>query len=340
MFAGGAEAQEEGLRDETERWVPSFSIYAGVLFQDSDAIANADSPPEEDADSGIICPQPVVPGCTAWPGDLPQEFPGLFGEAIRSKFDVDPDNPNLSLISPIGAAIDDDLLVTPFVLGSVEIMTPGLQFLPTRPRFFVRGDAGGSFAFTRDIAREGEPGNLEIPEPRPNEPVFAPEIRGQGSTTKAEVKPFIVSAGAGIAFTLQWGERRIRVKPSVEYLREEIEITGIVNSAIPLTNPLMGSQDPENEYRLISLNDSTEEVYHGLGPGLEIEMDTMRTGPFVLAVYISGQAYNFFGDLQTDLSDQNEFNERAEWSFEKERWGYRAGVGLRFRFLPEGDGWF
>ena len=52
-------------------------------------------------------------------------------------------------------ASGSDLLATPYVGGSLEIMTPGLGFVPGRPRFFVHGDASVSFGFTRDVAKDG-----------------------------------------------------------------------------------------------------------------------------------------------------------------------------------------
>jgi hypothetical protein len=224
--------------------------------------------------------------------------------------------------------------VTPFVAGSLELMTPGLTSVPGRPRLFVRGDAAASFAFTRDVAKEGSPGEFEV---SPNVVYPTQEtIRGQGSATTAEVKPLLISAGAGVAFTVDAWERRLRVKPSVEYMREEIEATGVLHRAARtrVDPPPTVDEFPEG-FRLIELSGDKKQVFHGIGPGLEIEADTGRAGPLILTVYLAGQAYAFLGDLEMEFSDTNEYGETATWRFEKDRWGYRAGVGVRFRWVPE-----
>jgi hypothetical protein len=95
---------------------------------------------------------------------------------------------------------------------------------------------------------------------------------------------------------------------------------------------------PENYpdgFREIKLSGSDKRSFHGIGPGFEFEADTMRAGPFMLTAYVAGQAYAFLGDLEVEFSEKTDFDETATWSFEKDRWGFRAGVGVRFRWLPE-----
>ena len=83
---------------------------------------------------------------------------------------------------------------------------------------------------------------------------------------------------------------------------------------------------------------SGKKTYHGIGPGLEVELDTARAGPFMLTIFLSGQAYKILGDrvvsFTGSFSDVYR-DETADWRFEKAAWSYRAGVGLRFRWLPE-----
>ena len=158
-------------------------------------------------------------------------------------------------------------------------------------------------------------------------------VTGQGSRTFAEIQPFVLTAGLGVAFTVDFGRLRMRIKPSVEYLRETLDITGIVNRAVKLrfAPPAEGLDN----FRLISLTSSTTEVYHGVGPGLELEADTVRAGPFMMSIYLAGQVYSIFGNRDVELSNTNEFGETAEWSFEQSAWGGGARAGLRSRWLPE-----
>ena len=58
-------------------------------------------------------------------------------------------------------------------------------------------------------------------------------------------------------------------------------------------------------------------------------------GPFLLSVYGAGRGYHLFGKLDETLTASNEFGESATWSFDRERWAWRAGAGLRFRLIPE-----
>ena len=84
------------------------------------------------------------------------------------------------------------------------------------------------------------------------------------------------------------------------------------------------------------------EAGHLLEEGMKIEQVDraaagfgMRMGPFLLSIYAAGRGYHFLGDLDDTLTATNEFGETATWTFEKESWAWRGGVGLRFRLIPE-----
>jgi hypothetical protein len=311
--AGG----EPAPKDETERWVPSFSLFSGVLVQNAD---------------GELASGPIRGDCALSPRSLDT----LHCERqIRptASIDIDPDDPVVPPVEFVTIS-GGDRMVTPFVGGSLELMTPGLTSLPGRPRLFVHGDAAASFSATRDVAKEGVPDAFEVAEGSQ----FTSEatVLGQGSTTSAQVMPLVISAGAGVAFTLEAWERRIRIKPSVEYVREEIEVEGIVKRAVQTRyTPAPRADEFPDGFRLIELSGREKRVFHGIGPGLEVEMDTLRAGPFMLAVYVSGNAYAFLGDREVEFSDTNEDGESAAWHFEKDEWAFRGFVGLRFRWVPE-----
>jgi len=271
---------------------------------------------------------------------------------------------------------DDDLFLTPFVGGSAEVMTPALQGVPGRPRLFAHGDLLGAFAFQRNVAKQGVPGAVEYPAPGrvdpsdPNSPIAPPDLPpgstlikvaagtaegtlpGIGATTSGEVTSLVASAGLGVAFTLDALERRIRIRPSIEYMREDIEVigrlvrayqvdTGLLKDAVPGA-PLINSVYLDT----IDLRAEKTRAFHGIGPGLEVEMDAARAGPVMLSLFASGQAYKMLGDLDVELSDSQEVvadgtyvltnqTVEADWDFHIHSWAYRGGVGLRFRWLPE-----
>jgi len=282
-------------RDETELWVPALSFYSGALIQDADSAI--DSSPVLGPGAKLGCPDPLSNTC------------------IRR---------------PVSG---DDRQVTPFVLASLELMTPGVQSWPGRPRAFVHADAGVTFGPRRNIAREGAPGEFVVTTPANFGP--AAIFEGQGSQAQSFVKTLMLGAGAGVAFTADVGERRVRIKPSVEMLRETVQVDGELRRVIDLNPPFLCPENGGDRCRFITLADDDEKNYWGVGPGLEIEMDAARAGPMVFTLYTSGAAYKMLGDLDIRLSDTNEFGETAVWTYEKDEWTYRAGVGVRVRFAPE-----
>jgi hypothetical protein len=69
----------------------------------------------------------------------------------------------------------------------------------------------------------------------------------------------------------------------------------------------------------------------------------------MLSVFVGGQAYRMLGDrdvnlmdsAMVDVPDDNPSTPAtqevsAKWEFHKHAWSYRGGLGLRFRWLPEG----
>jgi hypothetical protein len=230
----------------------------------------------------------------------------------------------------------DDLILSAYINGSLELMTPGLVSLPGKPRLFVHGGGGASFGTERDLAKEGAPGSFS---PGGGFNQSEASITGQGSTTTAEVELLNLSAGAGIAFTLDVFERRVRVKPSLEYFRETVEVSGLVNRAIRST---LATNVP-TEFVFVSLQADETKVHQGLGGGLEIELDAARAGPFLLSVFAGGQVLRVLGDRDVSLRASRDIDDPvlgqqtldASWEYEGEPWIYRGGVGLRFRWLPE-----
>ncbi len=63
------------------------------------------------------------------------------------------DMPPLPPVPLRGSVDGDDLAVSPFVGGVLELMTPALP-IPTRPRLFVSGEVLPTFAFKRNVALE------------------------------------------------------------------------------------------------------------------------------------------------------------------------------------------
>jgi hypothetical protein len=316
---------EPVVRDETERWVPSVAIFSGVIAADIEA----------DVESSEMGPRLLYTPFSPRPPDRP-DF-SVFETTV-----IPPE-----LVRP--PAFGDDTNVEPFIGGQFELMSPGLQKIPGRPRLYVAGDVSWSFAFNRDVAKEGDPGAFEFPVGF-NKP--AASVKGQGSRSTIEPEDLVVGANAGMAFSVDIGERRLRIKPNVGYLRQELVYTGSVNRAL-LINTGNGTIDPPilPTWEEIEIKAEDDEVYHAIGPGLELEFDAARAGPIMLSVFANANAYKIIsGDRTIELEGTDTWEnyqpeelgggtetrtETAKWTFEKAPWSYRGSVGLRFRWVPE-----
>ncbi len=231
-----------------------------------------------------------------------------------------------STLRPSDSASNDRLAL--WLGGSLEMMTPAWEPLGGRTRFFVHGGLEGNFGLERDVAKEGAPG----PFIAPTTPRFGDDalVQGQGSAARVEPTGFQASAGVGFSITFDTAWRRIRVKPSFEYLYEELDISGVVHRAV--------SDDPAiPSFIFFVLSDSEEKAFHGIGPGLEVEADVGRAGPFEIALSVSGSAYKILGDRDVELTSMDPTaTESATWRYRKNEWSYRSYVGLRFRWAPDG----
>ena len=184
-------------------------------------------------------------------------------------------------------------------------MTPGWTGMIGRPRFFAHAGIDVSFGFDYDLAKSGVPGEMDPPTDETN--VTLAGVSGQGSKVTASIGQIAGRAGFGVAFTSEvWG-RRLRIKPSVEWMWSSVEVSGLMNRAYSITAP--GWSGGNSEFYLLSLEGKSEKNFHSLGPGLEFELDTVRMGPIVVALGISGAAYRVLGSRTVSFSStQNSSN--------------------------------
>ena len=75
------------------------------------------------------------------------------------------------------------------------------------------------------------------------------------------------------------------------------------------------------------------------GPGLELEVESGRIGDFMSSVFLQTQAF-YVTDRKVNVRGQATFDDgsRSEaftGRYERGRWDYRVGVGLRLDWLPE-----
>lgn len=270
---------------------------------------------------------------------------GYEPKASMSGSDLDPNAPIASNVIPandgpltvIDPNSDRGRMISALLGVNFEVMAPRLSNRAWLPRPFLDVNVSAVLGSERSIVRNRNPEPSEIglpPRTGNSTRLGATLIRGTGEQVTAQQQGPAVFIGMGGAFTfdLESGSR-LRVKPSIVYSRTPVDVSGIVSRAVRTLNNTTTGLDA---FRFIVVSDAREEVYHGIGPALEFELDTNnRVGPFELSLFLKGHANHNFGDLDTDLQQSNsEFPlETVRWRYEHERWTYRASTGIRLRLV-------
>jgi hypothetical protein len=229
-----------------------------------------------------------------------------------------------------------DWAVSPYVGVSAEVMSPAFEWLPRNARLFISADVLPTFSADRDIATEGNAAGFEIPEDRQGRDLVlytANSIQGQGNKISSELRTGVYAFNVGMAFPFEVRGYRMRAKPSFGWIWYEVEVKGLLLDA---DKPL----DFDPTTRFVGLENRQKQGFQGIGPGLEIELDVVRYGDFLTSLFIDGHAYRILGDRSIDMSDAEYFDDAigtalytADWTFDVEPWMYRAGLGLRVRWL-------
>jgi hypothetical protein len=275
----------------------------------------------------------------------------------------------------------DDRAVTPYVGGAVEILSPAL--LP-HVRFFAAGEVLPTFGPERQLAQEGQASRIRGPDvgavlageedsnhftegkpgqdtgPRPLGKAFGQkEANGQGMRTTAQLDQLAFGAKLGVSFSFEYRGREIRIKPSIGWIHYKVAVKGyMVNpTCLDTGTPAFPNTTCTNTYdvnthqitstgvlreSILSGHDSG--TFDGIGPGVDLEMQTGRLGPLGTALFIGLHGYYQPGDRDIDFSATKSFSDTfgndtntAFWHARVAPWIYRAGVGFRLQWLGSGD---
>jgi hypothetical protein len=278
----------------------------------------------------------------------------------------------------------DDRVVSPYVGAAFELMTPGLPLLAS-PRLFASAEFLPTFASERGLAIEKEPSRIRGPEvgavlageedsthfttgapgttQGPRSRAFGDtEANGQGMRTNAQLDTLMWGAKAGVAFAFDVRGRQVRIKPSAGWLHYKVNVKGTLVDATCRPAPVFQQPDASRctntytsagalnlpgNFRETIVTGSESGKFDGVGPGLDIEMDTGRFGPLGAAVYAGIHAYYIPGDRDIYFTGQglsvnaaSSFNDNfgadtdtAQWRVRVAPWIYRAGVGIRIQWL-------
>lgn len=305
-----------------DRWVPSLAIISGVVWSDQKASSDTF------LFQGMSDP---MPPCAA--NDLRAECRDL----VASPASVD----------------GDDRAVVPFVGGTVELMSPALP-IPSRPRVFVSAEMLAAFASDRDISLSGNTGCLSGPEPdapcaadidSSDRPFGEESLIGVGTRTTAKIGNYMFGVNLGAAFPVQLGERQLRIKPSVGWFNYQVEAKGkFVQGFCDPTNQcldfLFQGNLTDGFLRDFTYSGTKKKRFNGIGPGLDVEVDTGQFGPIGSAIFIGARAYRILGDRKISFSASQTADDVfgldtsvTDFEVEVDRWMFRAHMGIRFQWL-------
>ena len=311
VAASVASAAADDHDGEIDRWVPSAALELGLMGHTGKGNISGTDVNTTDPDGGRI--------------DIPQP--------IRSG-----DFPTLAITEPLASR---EQILAFLVGGTFELMTPRLMEGFASPRLFMDANLSDPFGLEVGLARDGDPGVMEFPFPPSNiGPIGEGAVVGRGHKITIQHQGLQLHAGLGAAFTFDLGPNRIRLKPSFVYSRIKQVVSTTSRRAVRRTNEagtFADINDPE-DYRLIIFDDVVEEVYHGIGPALEVELEPgSRMGPFSLSLFVKGHATRLFGDVTTDITATNEAfpEEQVFYKYSQDRWVYRASTGIRLRLVPQ-----
>jgi len=257
------------------------------------------------------------------------------------------------VISPVPGNLrpdsDGDVRIYAATVGvDFGLMSPRIADQAGLPRFFIHANIEANLSADAQPTSESARGSLRGPLGSTGAPVatFAERsVLGQGTQGLVSFDPLQVRAGFGMAFSFEALGRRVRIKPSFEYIRKRVESRAGLSRVIQTGGvPGQGNQtfiEADNlltQARFAVLDIDFTSTLHGIGPGLEVEVDAWRSGPNIISLFGSFSAYRFLGDLsETGSASTNNpgIPETATFRFDYDPWAYRVGFGFRFRWQPE-----
>ena len=184
--------------------------------------------------------------------------------------------------------------------SSLQIETPRLSLIPYRPRFFARADILYSADDKESLVSEGvaDDSISKLGDGYNLEAGVVEQLVGRGSALRPQVEPLILGGGLGLSFQTEVFGRKLRVKPSIEWMFQREEI------ALEFSDAEGNGTDParcQPECRAVSINAQDTKGYHSLGPGLELDYDTGRAGNFRASLFSRFQALAILSDRDSRL---------------------------------------
>ncbi len=223
-------------------------------------------------------------------------------------------------------------LLVEYAFGlAFDVMAPSIADVPGQPQPVAFVEVSQPLGLEIDAAREGSPNGFMIPElpPSGDSDITEVGVGGQGLKTEAEYRTPALVAGIGVSFSADgWGER-FRFRPSIQYLMQRVELDGTVLDADG--RQLVESGVVIEDFSLLTLRATGQKTIHGLGGGLEVEIDVLRGRRGTLSMLAGIHAYRIIGNRSIQLS-ASDGTDTATWGATFDPVVYRGNVGFRYRF--------
>ncbi len=252
-----------------------------------------------------------------------------------------PENRSAKADSDTSGFQDGESVGFPWTVGGdLEIASPVIYSHRLKPRITMHAGAGGVFDSEDPVTSIGEPGLPPLESPFQSVPEAIENI---GSAVRVQAKNWILNGGVGVLLELEALDRKIYLRPSLEWTYRKDEVRAILGGGEAESLTSAGLCNP---CRTLFIEAETEKGYHSLGGGLEAEVDGTRVGDFELRFYLSGRFYRVLGDRKTSLSASGSWvrsdglpTSRPDTVFdveyERDPWHYRFGAGIRLLWMPE-----
>ncbi|MBW2292061.1 MAG: hypothetical protein JRG89_15320 [Deltaproteobacteria bacterium] len=220
-----------------------------------------------------------------------------------------------------------------------ELMSPVFEDLPAKPRFFgfagvlwstpgngLGGDnhATESVEDYRDVNLGAAVRVFERQEfTTPGRAKTVEDFEGQGNTIRGRQLHNAWFLGVGSVFSFPMSGFTVRLRPSLEYVGEEVSTEGAFTL---LTEPT------DNVFIIHNGLLEDTEVHHSLGPGFELEFVNHLTSNVTLAFFTQTRFLWIVNDNKTTLRGRDGDGNPVTYSVERNRFNFRGGVGFRFGF--------
>jgi hypothetical protein len=209
------------------------------------------------------------------------------------------------------SANGSDVVITPFVDGVVEFMSPALE-LPS---------------FGQDVtsASEGALAELEFPD----SPVYGEgAIQGTGSQVIVETQSLTYGARIGLAFSTTVIDRTVRWKPSIGWWRHTVKVTGEVQHV-----RRVGFLGPNT---IIFMSGTETRSYNSVGPGFEIEVDLEQNRGLGISAFTFAYGHYILHDRTGTIRASASTGDTARFGYKTDSpWIYRVGFGVRLSWLGD-----